>query len=103
MISNDKNPEDAAIPPAGWRIFSLSPEDNGILKECTSKCTWRVAAVEDRLEISADRHQRRSKDNLVTFPYAGGFLIGSNHGEEGGALWWMSAENVRAAHLTKLR
>lgn len=93
--SNAQNMSTNSLP-AGWVAYKKPTEDQ---LSCAnySRREWGVALKNEQLEVSryqdskGDRHVIRVNDGL---------LIGEDHGEWGGGLWWVSADRRRKKRLS---
>src|SRR5690349_4363891 len=79
-------------PPApGWVAFQPTEDD----QHCAiySKLAWRVAIKNDNSSIDISSFEGKTYRHVIKVH--DGRLVGENHGEWGGSLWWISKDGRR--------
>jgi hypothetical protein len=118
--ANSQTPSAAATPawaaPEGWVRYPVPPAGGAALR-CANYSTreWRVTAVGENLKVSLDARSNHqdplppgldlkrlavdAKGERHVIRVEDGWLIGSDAGEFGGGLWWVSSEGRSSKRL----
>ncbi len=84
-------------PPApGWVAYQ--PTEDDLRCANYSKQEWRVTLSSDKSSIQVSRFEGETYRHVIKV--RDGRLVGENHGEWGGGLWWISRDGRRRKQLS---